>query len=325
MYKIMYKIDLKDKKILYQLDINSRQSLTQIGKKVGLPKNVVLYRIKKLEKEGIIKNFHTVINAHKLGYTILRFYFKYQYITPRIKEEIIDYFIKSNYTTIVHTIEGRYDLAIYIFIENITEFYSFWQKTLSLYRDYFTEQVLSFYIEEDLYDFASVFFEKKTKRKVKKVFGGKKPVKVDNIDKKIIRIIGPNARISANEIAKEIGISAVTVSNRIKRLKEKGIIQWFKTNIDFAKLGYRWYKVDIVLRNHKKIKQIINYISENPKFVCLDKTIGYVDLELEFLFKNINELHQTMEDLSKKFPDTIRNYNFVYVVETHKYRYLPSN
>ena len=75
----MKNIDLKDRKILYNLDLDSRQSLTQIGKNVNLPKNVVLYRINKLIKRGIIKNFYTVIDLHKLGYNILRFYFNYQY------------------------------------------------------------------------------------------------------------------------------------------------------------------------------------------------------------------------------------------------------
>jgi DNA-binding Lrp family transcriptional regulator len=33
---VMIKIDAKDRKILYELDINSRQSFSKIGKKVGL-------------------------------------------------------------------------------------------------------------------------------------------------------------------------------------------------------------------------------------------------------------------------------------------------
>ena len=32
------KLDKKDRKILYQLDINSRQTLSQLAKKVGLSK-----------------------------------------------------------------------------------------------------------------------------------------------------------------------------------------------------------------------------------------------------------------------------------------------
>ena len=61
------KIDLKDRKILYELDLDCRQSNTQIGKKVGLTRDVVAYRIKRMEEEGVITNFWTAINTFKLG------------------------------------------------------------------------------------------------------------------------------------------------------------------------------------------------------------------------------------------------------------------
>ncbi|HLC80671.1 winged helix-turn-helix transcriptional regulator [Candidatus Woesearchaeota archaeon] len=41
------KLDLKDKKILYELDLNSRATLNEISKKVGLSKQVVDYRVTK--------------------------------------------------------------------------------------------------------------------------------------------------------------------------------------------------------------------------------------------------------------------------------------
>ena len=68
----MYKLDIKDRKILYHLDIDCRQSNTQIGKKVGLKKDVVAYRVKKLQEEGIIKNFYTEIDTFRLGYDVFR-------------------------------------------------------------------------------------------------------------------------------------------------------------------------------------------------------------------------------------------------------------
>ena len=43
----MVDLDLKDRKILYELDLNCRQSNAQIGKKVGLSRKVVDYRIKR--------------------------------------------------------------------------------------------------------------------------------------------------------------------------------------------------------------------------------------------------------------------------------------
>ena len=69
----MEKLDLKDRKILYELDIDSRQSFSKLSKKVGLHKDVVAYRVKKLQEREIIKNFYTELNGYKLGYFGINF------------------------------------------------------------------------------------------------------------------------------------------------------------------------------------------------------------------------------------------------------------
>ena len=95
----MVKIDLKDRKILYHLDLDCRQSNTQIGKKVGLKRDVVGYRINRLQDEGVIQNFWTVIDTFQLGYNVFRIYINFQYITSNIKEEIINYFVNNKNLT----------------------------------------------------------------------------------------------------------------------------------------------------------------------------------------------------------------------------------
>ena len=322
MYNIMVKIDLKDRKILYHLDINSRQTLSQIGKKVGLPKNVVAYRMNRLKENGVIKNFYTIIDLHKLGYNILRFYFTFQYATPEIKEEIVNYFRKCKNVGIIHSVEGSYDFVVYMFIKNFNEFYTYWEETLSKYRDYFSTQILSHYCRENMFNNAFLL-EEKTRRKRVDVYKGDFLTDLDKTDLKILTLLAPNARLPASEIAKKLKISTVTVANRIKKLVDGEIIQWFRTSIDFSKLGYHWYKVDIVLKDLKKLDQIISYLENNPNFVGVDRTIGYVDLELEFYLRNLSEVHSTMEDLSVKFPNTIRNYKYVYVIETYRYEFFP--
>jgi len=318
----MEKIDTKDKKILYQLNQNSRQSFTQIGKKVGLPKSVVIYRVNRLEKKGIIKNYYTLIDAPKMGYTILRFYFTYQYAPPEKRKEIIDFFVKCKYSGIVHTVEGAYELVVYMFIKNLPEFYKFWEEVLKKYRDYFSEQVLSFYFQEEVYRHLFLVDERIQREKIE-MFGYKPPIKLDDIDIELLHLIAPNARIPTSEIAKNLNLTTITITNRIKKLTKSGVIQGFKTAVDLTKIGYRWYKVDIVLKKYNKMPQIINYIKNNPHFICIDKTLGYVDLEMEFYLKNVHELHAIMEDIALKFPDTIRNYKYVSVVTTHKENYIP--
>ena len=142
----MVKIDLKDRRILYHLDLDSRQSLTQIGKKVGLKKDVVSYRIKRLQNQGIIKNFYSVIDAYKLGYNVFRFYLDFQYVTPEIKNEIIGHFVNYKNTWVVYSIREKYDLGLVLWVKNIREFYNFWDITLDKYGDFFAKKIFSIYL-----------------------------------------------------------------------------------------------------------------------------------------------------------------------------------
>ena len=115
---IMVKIDLKDRRILYHLDLDSRQPLSRIGHDVGLPKNSVVCRINRLKEEGIIRNFYTVIDVYKLGYILMRFHYKYQYTTPEIEKEIIDYFIKDKYSVLIASAHGMFNLKVIRIIKN---------------------------------------------------------------------------------------------------------------------------------------------------------------------------------------------------------------
>ena len=91
----MENLDLKARKILYQLDLNCRQSNAQIGRKVGLSKQVVDYRIKRMEDEGIITGYWTAINSCKLGYNVYRYYITFQNATQKIKDEIINFLMNN--------------------------------------------------------------------------------------------------------------------------------------------------------------------------------------------------------------------------------------
>jgi hypothetical protein len=52
-------------------------------------------------------------------------------------------------------------------------------------------------------------------------------------------------------------------------------------------------------------------------------SIGYVDLELLFILKSANQLYKIMEDLSIKFPNTIKNYISFSATKTHKWSWMP--
>jgi Lrp/AsnC family leucine-responsive transcriptional regulator len=63
-------IDSLDCKILTELQKNARISNVEIGRRVGLSAPAVGERITKLEKEGYVEGYRTILNMEKLGFTI---------------------------------------------------------------------------------------------------------------------------------------------------------------------------------------------------------------------------------------------------------------
>lgn len=322
----MEKIDLKDRKILYNLDLDSRQSFSQIGKKVGLHKDVVAYRVKKLQENEIIKGFYTETDDYLLGYTRHRYYFTYQYTNPEIRKEIIDYFLKNKYIRIIHSTEGHYNLVLISDVKGISKAHSVWKAITSKYRDYFSHQDFSVIFQAYIYRYSFLLDEKDeqcTNRVKSKIYGSDKRVDIDDFDFQILKLISQNARMPTIDIAESLDSTAVTINNRLKKLKQSGIINAFRVNLNLPKLGFQRYKSDIILKDYDKLPKIINYIEKNRYLDEIIQSIGYADLELEFILNNANQLYQIMDDLSIKFPNTIKNYITFSATKTHKWSWMP--
>lgn len=59
---------------------------------------------------------------------------------------------------------------------------------------------------------------------------------LDDIDKKILTFLQDNARIPSSTIAKKIGMANSAVSERMRKLEEKGVIRGYEARIDVGAL-----------------------------------------------------------------------------------------
>lgn len=66
-------LDSTDVKILNELLINSRRSVTDISKIIGISNVAVQQRISKLEDKGIIKSYSTYLDYKALGFSTVAF------------------------------------------------------------------------------------------------------------------------------------------------------------------------------------------------------------------------------------------------------------
>lgn len=320
----MAKIDLKDRKILYELDLDCRQSNSQIGKKVGLGRDVVGYRIKKMEDEGIIKNYWANIDTFRLGYNVFRVYVDFQYVTSDIKEKIIQYFVNYPFSWVVISAKSPHDLIVVFWVKDIYEFYKFWDTTLDKFEDYFSEYHISIYCGAIVYKKSFLLPElKESDRRICEIKCGGKPVEIDEADYILLNELAVNARAPLIDLAEKLGCSSQNVAYRLKNLIQNGVINGLRVNLDLSKLGLQHYKVDIYLKDHKLKKEILGYLEDKSYIEFMNFSIGWADLEPEFVVENFDELSIILDDINKKFSGSIKKQSFFITEKLHKLRCMP--
>lgn len=308
----MVDLDLKDRKILYQLDLNCRQSNSQIGKKVGLSRKVVEYRIKRMEEEGVITGYWTNIDSYRFGYQVYRYYIITQNATSSKKEEMILELAGYKNTWVVNEIKGNYDMVAVIWVKSIPEFYQFWDDFNEKYGDYIAEKLFSVYLQADVFPFSYLLGDDypKEDRKNPEHTGIQNPISLSEDDAVLLNEISANARISLVDLAEKLDCSSQSVNYRLKKLQQKEIIQGFHVGININKLGYEHYKVDIWLKKLSERRKIWKYIAECPYVTFINTSAGYADLEVEFSIENLDRLLEYMDEVQSKFMNAIRKFTY---------------
>ncbi len=63
------------------------------------------------------------------------------------------------------------------------------------------------------------------------------PAALDDIDVKIVEILQRKGRTRRNDLAESVGLSLPSVSERLRKLEEQGIITGYHATVDHKKLG----------------------------------------------------------------------------------------
>lgn len=101
-----------------------------------------------------------------------------------------------------------------------------------------------------------------------------KTVALDTIDRKIIEVLLVDARISIRELANKVKLSPPSVSERMERLQERGIIRRFTVDIDTASLGYELQALVRIKPLPGKLNVVQKLIEDIPEFSECSKVTG---------------------------------------------------
>lgn len=126
---------------------------------------------------------------------------------------------------------------------------------------------------------------------------------IDETDKKIINILMENSRLSYREIAKKIGVSVVTIMNRVKNLEKQKVIKKYTANLDYEKLGYDIVAIIEVKISRGKLALVEKKIASSENVLACYDITGDFDAQIITRFRNRRGLDS--------FLKLIQTYEFV--------------
>ena len=113
----MNQIDFTDKQILKKLRQNARKAFSQIAKELKISNSLVHQRIKKLQKEKVIKEATFVIDEKALGYHT-KSYTGIRLREAHFAEEVMFKLEDIEEITECNYVSGNYAIFILIFAKN---------------------------------------------------------------------------------------------------------------------------------------------------------------------------------------------------------------
>ena len=119
----------------------------------------------------------------------------------------------------------------------------------------------------------------------------------DTLDIKIIKILSDNARTSASSIATEIGMSPPSVSERIKRLTETGIIRKFTIELNPELIGYPFSAIVRIKPLPGKIHILQQRLIGLDNCIQCDKVTGEDCFIAKLVLQSIPELDDVLESI----------------------------
>ncbi len=313
-------IDSLDKKLIYELNWNARVSHSALAKKFRTSKQVIGYRVKKLEEAGILKSYHAVIDWRKLGYNTIRVYIKWENITLEKEKEVYELIRRDPLFMWAIRFEGDIDIAFYVWVKDMTEFAKKWFDFISKYKEYILRYEI--YESVEMIHYPMKFLKDDFKPE-EIVIGREKKVEYDDVDYTILRLLTENAQASLVDIATQLKMSAPSVLYRIKELQKKKIILGYYALVDTDKLGLEFYKVDFYVNDMRHLPMMESFAKEHPQIVYRMRTIGGPDFEIEVIVKDAIELKELINEIRYKFGDAIKFNRFHRFEFSIKQIYLP--
>jgi len=123
------------------------------------------------------------------------------------------------------------------------------------------------------------------------------PLKIDEVDRKILQQLTTDCRMSYRQIARNARISVGTALNRVRRLEKAGVIRGYSAIVDHEKIGYELTGIAEITVSKGRLLEIEKVISKLSNTCAVYDVTGLTDAIVVAKFHNREELSKFTKKL----------------------------
>lgn len=120
---------------------------------------------------------------------------------------------------------------------------------------------------------------------------------LDAIDARILEALARDARISMADLARSVGLSAPSVSERIRRLEEAGVIEGYTLTISPKAIGLpvaAWLRIRPI---PGQLHKVVKLLQELPEIVECDRVTGEDCFIARAHVRTVNDLEKLIDQV----------------------------
>lgn len=139
---------------------------------------------------------------------------------------------------------------------------------------------------------------------------------LDNLDKKILKLVVADARIPFLEVARACNVSGAAIHQRIQKLIKLGVIKGSEYIVNPEKIGYETCAyVGLYLQDPSSFDDVVEKLRQIPEVTECHYTTGGYDMFIKIYARNnhhmLNIIHDKLQPLGLSRSETIVSFNAV--------------
>ncbi len=128
---------------------------------------------------------------------------------------------------------------------------------------------------------------------------------LDETDRKIVRLLIQNARISYSELGAEVGISRVAARMRVQALEKKGVIEEYTTVINPQKIGGAvscYFEIEL---QPDTLEEAAARLEQNDVVTQIYRVTGKSKLHVHAVAASAEEMEQLISGVIDRLPGVV--------------------